>query len=304
MIWAMNAQGVKNENHLEQLFQSDRFIAQVKLDGMRAVVHVTASGLRIYSRSAGVADPSRPLEKTSALPHLAALVFPELIGTVLDCEILIPGKDSAEIAGMIHRKQPSSGQSKVHLFIFDVLMIRGERITNRSLKQRLAELLEISTKVDSEYIHFLSYAVTTAQKRSLYNRVIATGGEGIMLKNLDAPYIEGERPSNNWFKAKRSATYDCVVIGFSKGRGKYNTLIGAVRFGQYVDGKLVELGQASGMTDEVRQEMSINPKKFLGKVVIIKGMERLKSGAIRHPQFAGMHEEKHPLQCIWYRNEQ
>ena len=94
----MNAQGLKDDSHLDLLLQSQNYIAQIKLDGMRAVVHITSSGLRIFSRSAGVADPSRPLEKTSSLPHLASLVFPELVGTVLDCEILAPGKDSAELA--------------------------------------------------------------------------------------------------------------------------------------------------------------------------------------------------------------
>jgi DNA ligase-1 len=300
----MNAQGVKNEKHLEQLFHSDRFIAQVKLDGMRAIVHVTASGLRIYSRSAGVADPSRPQEKTSALPHLASLVFPELVGTALDCEILAPGKDSAELSGLVHRKAVDSDNAKVKLFVFDILSVNGKKITDRPLSHRLSELLQIFPKLQSEHIAVLPFATTTAQKRSLYNRVFKSGGEGIMLKNLDAPYVEGERPSNNWFKAKKSATYDCVVMGFSKGKGKYNTQIGAVRFGQYVNGKLMELGQASGMNDSIRQDMTNNPSKYLGQVVMIKGMERLKSGAIRHPQFAGMHMGKHPLQCIWYQNEQ
>ena len=73
-----------------------------------------------------------------------------------------------------------------------------------------------------------------------------------MLKRLDAEYVQGGRPTNNWYKAKKSATFDCVVMGFSLGKGKYNTQIGAVRFGQYHNGNLVELGQASGMTDADR----------------------------------------------------
>jgi ATP-dependent DNA ligase len=300
----MNAQGVKDENHIEQLLGDDRYIAQVKLDGMRAVVHVTATGLRIYSRSAGVSDPSRPLEKTSALPHLASLVFPELVGTVLDCEILAPGTDCAELSGLVHRKEVDSDTTKVKLFVFDILSVCGKKITDRPLRHRLPELFQISHKLQSEHIAILPYSTSPIQKRKLYDKVIASGGEGIMLKRLDAQYIEGERPSNNWFKAKKSARYDCVVMGFSTGKGKYNKQIGSVRFGQYVNGKLIELGQASGMNDGIRQDMTNNPSKYLGQVVMIKGMERLKSGAIRHPQFAGMHMGKHPLQCIWYGGEQ
>lgn len=300
----MNAQGVKDDDHLGLLLQSQNYIAQLKLDGMRAVVHITASGLRIFSRSAGVADPSRPLEKTSSLPHLASLVFPELVGTVLDCEILAPGKDSAELSGLVHRKEVDSDNTKVKLFVFDILSVNGKKITDRPLRHRLSELLQISHKLQSEHIDILPYSTTPIQKRKLYDKVIASGGEGIMLKRLDAPYLEGERPANNWYKAKKFATYDCVVTGFSKGKGKFNQQVGAVKFGQYVNGKLIDLGQASGMNDRIRLDMSFNPGKYLGHVVVIKGMERLKSGAIRHPQFVGMHLGKNPSQCIWYRGEQ
>lgn len=301
----MNAQGVKDETHLGVLLESSNYIAQIKLDGMRAIVHITQDGLRVFSRSAGVADPTKPLEKTSSLPHLAALKFPELVGTILDAEILIPGLDCAELAGTVHRKELNDDNTKVKLFVFDCLQINGKKITDKSLRHRLSELLQISHKLQSEHILILPYSTTPLQKRKLYDKVIAQNGEGIMLKRLESPYIEGARPANAWFKVKKSSTYDCVVMGFSLGKGKYNSLVGAVKFGQYVEGKLIEIGQASGMNDAIRRDMSINPKKYLGKVVVIKGMERMKkSGAIRHPQYGGLRIDKHPLQCIWYKGEQ
>ncbi len=300
----MNSQGVKDEKHLDQLLQDDNYVAQIKLDGMRAIVHITASGLRIFSRSAGVADPTRPLEKTSSLPHLAQLKFPELEGTILDAEILIPGKDSAELAGTVHRKELSQDNTKVILFVFDCLQINGKKITDKTLRQRLSELITISNKLQSEFISILPFSYTSAQKRKLYEKVKASNGEGIMLKNLDATYFEGARPSGNWYKAKKSATYDCVVMGFTKGKGKFNTQIGAIKFGQYVDNKLIELGQASGMNDEERLLMSRFQDQYIGKVVTIRGMERLKSGAIRHPQYVGLRSDKRAPDCVWYRGEQ
>ena len=89
----MNAQGIKDENHLDQLISNPNYAAQEKLDGMRAIIHICKDGLRIFSRSAGVEDPTRPLEKTSSLPHLAEMKFPDLAGTILDAEILAPGVD-------------------------------------------------------------------------------------------------------------------------------------------------------------------------------------------------------------------
>jgi ATP-dependent DNA ligase len=138
----------------------------------------------------------------------------------------------------------------------------------------------------------------------LYETILATGKEGIMLKRLDATYVEGGRPCNNWIKAKKSTTFDCVILGFSKGSGKFNTQIGAVIFGQYRNDKLIQLGQASGMNDSTRSLMSRYPEQYLGRVVEIKGMERLKSGSIRHPQFVRIRTDKRPSECQWNETEQ
>jgi ATP-dependent DNA ligase len=304
----MNAQGVKDTAHQDRLIHDPRYIAQEKLDGMRAIVHITPSGLRIFSRSAGVDDPSRPLEKTSALPHLAVLRFPGLIGTIVDCEILARGMDSAELAGTVHRKNRTNGNHHVQLFVFDILAFCDTDLSRKKLSERLNWLKALKSRLHSEHIHFLPWAETVEDKERLYTSVLGQGGEGIMLKCLDEYYLQGGRPANNWFKAKKSMTIDAVVLGFTKGKGKFNNRIGALVFGQYVNTpegwKLEELGQASGMSDEVRAQMSQRPNDHIGRVVTIKGMERLKSGAIRHPQFVAMRVDKNPDQCRWYEGEQ
>ena len=304
IIWPMNAQGVKDDNHLNRLLDDNQYIAQEKLDGMRAVVHVTANGLRIFSRSAGVNDPTTPLEKTSALPHLAALQFPNLVGTILDTEILLPGVDSATLSGTIHSKKIKEENRLVKMFVFDLLSLNGQDYTNEELLGRVSTLDVLGKQLASPHIIMLPWAHKPEDKRELYNRVLQQNSEGIMLKRYDALYIQGGRPSNNWYKKKKSAKFDCVVIGFTKGAGKYNNRIGAIVFGQYVDGKLVEIGQASGMSDGIRSDMSLCPDKYIGKVITIKGMERLKSGAIRHPQYIDLNYTKQPEECIWYEGEQ
>jgi len=303
-IWPMNAQGVKDPDHLQDLLNDDNYVAQEKLDGMRAVIHITEVGLRIFSRSAGVDDPSRPLEKTSSLPHLAALTFPSLVGTVLDTEILIAGKDCAELSGTIHKKDIGLENRLVMAFVFDILQLNGVNVTGKPLQERIAMLESLKTELVSEHVVFLPWARLSDDKQSIYQRILADGGEGVMLKRLDAVYVEGGRPSNNWYKAKKSATFDCVILGFTKGAGKFATRIGAVIFGQYRNGKLIQLGQASGMSDSVRGLMSKYPEQYLGRVAEIKGMERLKSGAIRHPQYVGIRNDKRPSECIWSESEQ
>jgi bifunctional non-homologous end joining protein LigD len=300
----MNAQGVRNDEHLERLLNDDNFVAQQKLDGCRAIAHITPAGLRIFSRSAGVNDPSRPLEKTAALPHLAGLRFPGMEGTVLDCEILADGLDSAQLSGTIHKNEVSDDNRLVKLFVFDILRYNGKDLAQKTLHDRLGFLLAAKMKIFSKHIVYLPYAFSTDEKQKLYKSVITKGGEGIMLKNLREVYFLGGRPANNWYKAKKSMTIDAVVLGFTTGKGKYNTQVGAVRFGQYVNGRLIELGQASGFTDAQRAEFSAHPERYIGKVVTIKGMERLKSGSIRHPIFVAIRSDKNPKQCRYYAGEQ
>lgn len=302
VIWPMNAQGIAGEYHLQELLDSPDYAAQEKLDGMRATVHITLAGLRIFSRNAGVKNPFRPLEKTSSLPHLAQLTFPKLVGTILDAEILAPGEACATIAGMVNSKNGSNGA--VHIYAFDVIRFCGEDWTRQSQGRRLSTLKMIEPVLQSKYLEVLPWHTTSRTKRNLYAEVMANGGEGLMFKNLHEPYITGGRPRNVWFKFKKSATFDCVVMGFTTGKGKYNTAIGAIRFGQYLNGSLIELGQASGMSDADRLDMALSPAKYIGKVITIKGQERLASGAIRHPIYVGLHPAKDPKQCIWYEGEQ
>jgi ATP-dependent DNA ligase len=74
--------------------------------------------------------------------------------------------------------------------------------------------------------------------------------------------------------------------------------IGAVTFGKYdKDGKLVELGYCSGLSDALRADMSENPEKFVGECMEISAMERTKDGFYRHPQFSRLRPDKNPEEC-------
>jgi hypothetical protein len=64
------------------------------------------------------------------------------------------------------------------------------------------------------------------------------------------------------------------------------------------------MGQTSGMTDDVREAMSDDREMWLGQVMRVGGMERLKSGAIRHPRYLGIVEDKKAEDCIYSPTEQ
>ena len=74
----------------------------------------------------------------------------------------------------------------------------------------------------------------------------------------------------------------------------------AMRLGAYKDGKLIEVGRvASGLTDEIREDMAIHPENYLNKVVQISCMSlNKKDHTVRHPVFECMRPDKDINDCL------
>lgn len=74
---------------------------------------------------------------------------------------------------------------------------------------------------------------------------------------------------------------------------------GAIILGQYnKKNELIEIGQTSGITDEMRKEFANNPEKYIGKVCEVEVMEQLKNGALREPRFIQIREnDKNAFEC-------
>ena len=72
----------------------------------------------------------------------------------------------------------------------------------------------------------------------------------------------------------------------------------AMTLGLYKNGELVEIGRvASGLTDVIREDMANNPDNYIGQVVEVECMSTTKDGALRHPVFIRMRDDKTPEDC-------
>ena len=103
----------------------------------------------------------------------------------------------------------------------------------------------------------------------------------------------------NLNETKEPHTFDEVFIPVTK--PYYNGWKNAMRLGAYKDGKLVEVCRvASGLTDELRQNMADYPEDYLNKVVEIECMSiNKKDGTVRHPVFRRVRTDKGPDDCIY-----
>lgn len=77
---------------------------------------------------------------------------------------------------------------------------------------------------------------------------------------------------------------------------------GSIIFGQYdEDGKLIEVGNTSGISDQLRKEFAENPEQFVGRVIVVGAMERIKkTKALREPRLIELRSawDKPANECI------
>ena len=94
---------------------------------------------------------------------------------------------------------------------------------------------------------------------------------------------------------KDSSSYEPVTKPWLRGWKN------AITLGIYKDGRLISVGRvASGLTDEIREDMSLNPDKYLNHVVQVSCMSvNKKDLTLRHCVFEQMREDKNPEDCLY-----
>ena len=122
-----------------------------------------------------------------------------------------------------------------------------------------------------------------SELEDFFEEKIGQGLEGIMAKDLDAPYIAGARKFS-WIKLKRSYkgtlddTLDLVIIGYYKGKGKRTQFgLGALLVAAYNDKKdrfesIAKVG--TGLTEDTLVEL----EGVLSKIVVKNRPVRVISG--------------------------
>jgi len=104
-----------------------------------------------------------------------------------------------------------------------------------------------------------------------------------------------------WWKAKPQRTIDCIVTGFKDGNGKYLGGVGALKVSAYINGRLTEVANVSGMSDDVRWD--IDEKNDLGRVAEIEYQEVGNGGRLIHAHFVRWRDDKPEDECSYNRED-
>jgi ATP-dependent DNA ligase len=295
-------------------FINENFVAEVKKDGSRYLLYIDELGKsKLLSRR--ISDVTGEyVDKTLHCPHLTRVLVPkELYGTIIDGELVHPNTEKSDATTSIMgctperavQKQNEEGWLEYH--VYDIPKFGNNDLRQIPLKKRKEFLKKVVNILFSNKVPVVMVqSVPASEAKKLYEAVTNRGGEGIMLKSLNASYGSG------WFKVKKVKTWDVIITGFEKpqqfskkSNGEVSEtsywkekLIGAIKFGLYKNGQIIELGTCSGMSESMRRDFSQNKESYIGKVIEIKAQERTKKGAFRSPRFIRIREDKDASQCV------
>lgn len=296
--------------------ENQDWLFQEKIDGCRAILcYDPKTGFDMYSRNLSTTDqlPINYGEKILwPTLDLSQLTFP----FVLDCEIVPKNKEIDKsgdfvpvadtqlnlISSILSLNEEDSKKvqelNPVKFMAFDVLYINDMPQFDKTLRERrsmlktlLPYLIKAGVPVEEPMTLELGQS-----KLNFYNTIINSGGEGVVVKDLNSKYDITGRRAGEWVKIKRSVsqamsaeglgdTVDAFVIGFEEGTpGTSNEgLVSSLKFGvelldssnepildQSGDPVVHHIATVGGLTQELKE--AITDRDIFGNVALKQEM--------------------------------
>jgi len=222
-------------------------------------------------------------------------------GFVLDGEVI--GHTFQELMRQARRKDNVQAEDSV-FNIFDIIPLQDFRRGhwNAQLSKRI-DLLDamrpvIENMPNVELLPHIMVDLDTAAGKDQLERYakdnVNAGFEGIMIKEMEAPYIC--KRSTDWMKWKPTITVDLEVIGVEEGTGRNKGRLGALVCAGDDDAKFITVNVGSGFSDTDRDELWRDRNLVIGKTceilcdVITQNQDG--SYSLRFPRFVRFRDDK------------
>lgn len=283
---------------VDKPFDRDGWIFEEKWDGYRSIAAVRRGSVALLSRNQNFLNSQFP-RVTDALARLRKSV-------VLDGEIAVLDSSGHSSFQKLQNYQTVK-QSDVYFCVFDLLHIEGKDLRSLPLRER-KEIL--STVRLTGPLKLTDYIHTNGTK--LFEKARKRGGEGIIAKEMNSPYLSGRR-SSYWLKIKTDRRQEAIICGFTEPRGSRQD-IGALVLGVMERGELTYIGHTGGgftmreltALRKRLEPLEIRTSPFEKRIVTnmpvtwvapelvceVKFTGWTSEGHLRHPVYLGLREDK------------
>lgn len=258
----------------EMIKKMGEVAVEPKFDGLRIFIHFKKPNyLRIFTRNMNTLNPD---------------IFPELkeVGKYIKADSVILDTEAVgldpEREGFVdfqktiqrrrkHDVAKSSKATPLQFQVFDILILNGKSFIETPYKERRKVL--VSVVVNGGLFRIDESTITKDPDviREKHREYLSMGLEGVVVKKANGGYVSG-RTGWNWVKMKEvegqsgklSDTVDCIVMGYSVGKGKRSDF----GIGQFLVGvkdkdtvkTVTKVG--TGLTDEQFRELNTRLKKL------------------------------------------
>ena len=300
----------------DKAFDEPGWMYEVKWDGYRAVVYLNNGTVDIKSRNNNSFN-----EKF--YPIYNALVQWN-INAVLDAEIVVLNdKGLPDFSDLQNWRSEADGN--LALYVFDVLWLEGFSLLDVELSERkkILNALELPDDIIKRSENF------EPDGSNFFKLAESMGLEGIMAKKANSKYTPGLR-TREWLKIKTEKRQEAIIGGYTINENTSKPF-SALLLGIFNEGAFVSLGTVgTGFTQSFQKELvkKLKPLEVLkspflvapefnkasrfrpnppkADVVWVKPeivceisyREMTKDGAIRHPSFKGLREDKNAGEVV------
>ncbi|MGH7584519.1 MAG: non-homologous end-joining DNA ligase, partial [Gemmatimonadales bacterium] len=283
-----------------------QWVFETKYDGYRLEPVVARGKARLMTR--------RGKDWTDRFPVLASELGRLPVRTaVLDGEVVVLDRRGRSRFALLQQSLDASRDQDLTFFAFDLLHHDGEDLRRLPLTERRARLEALLRKAGAGPTGPVRLGRRLSGRGATLLRAACRRGlEGIMAKRSDSTYQS--RRTMDWVKIKCSNRQEFVIVGYTPPRGS-RIDIGSLLLAVHDNGALQYAGRVgSGMDDAtlrglrrrlrpIERATSPLPGRQTGlprevhwvepKLVCeVSFTEWTRDGALRHPVFVGIREDK------------
>ena len=293
--------------------QGKEWVHEVKFDGYRMLAYLDAGTVTIYSRNGK--------DWTETFRTIAdRLEKWDVQKAIIDGELVVSDAQGKSNFSDLKDALSNEQSDRFQYYVFDLLHLEGKDLTKLPLLERKAALAQViadnAAKSKNQPIIYSDHFTQDAD--AFLQNVCSLQLEGMISKRADAPYHSGR--SKIWLKTKCHKRQEFVIGGYTPSTTGL-PMIGSLLLGYYEGKDFVYAGRVgTGFSQKLGTQIYKTLKKMtLPKMAYTKfseagargpGWKRgvfwveptlvceveftewTEEGALRHPSFQGMREDK------------